>query len=127
MAARKLAFYDHHRMNWHEPNWHIATGGRNSIKGEFMIGDFLKGDPGGVGKGGEFKIVLYDFRQGYDDRDEGLSPQFCVFTDGLLSFNTLAKMGVVEKIRRATIMSRDDLSWLLMANGVRDDSDVKLL
>jgi len=113
--VRRLSFYDHHRQSYHSAVWLP----RPAVVGEFMIGEYaIKG--GGVRNGGEFQITLYRFHNDF------LSPQFSIFDDGLLSFYTLQKMGVVEKIRKADLRHRDDLARLLIKNDVRDRSHTKL-
>lgn len=120
---RRLGFYDHHRMDWHEANWKNSQQHSANI-GEFMIGEYGRNLGAGVGKGGEFKVRIYRFNPGFNSTT--IDVQFCVFTDGLLSFRTLEKMRVVEAIRRASLKDKDDLARLLIRSGVRDLSDKPL-
>lgn len=125
--ARKLSFYDNHRQNYHEATWRPE---HRAHIGDFWVGDYV--GSGGVGPRGEMSLKLYDFaRDRHIVNDDGyvvsapreLTVKIECFTDALGTLRALERMGVIEKIKRASIYSRDDLARLLIDKGLRDRSD----
>lgn len=109
----QLKFYDHHRQNY-------AGNVPCQEAGEFMVGDYGSN----VNEGGEFAIVLHDFRR-QSSSDKGYSPQLRVFSDAHGSFMQAVNLGLLS-VLRGTIQTRDDLSRALIAIGIEDVSDVPL-
>lgn len=125
---RKLSFMDHHRMSYHDTTWRPEF---PAHVGEFYVGDYV-GD-GGVDVRGEMKLSLYSFdhHQRHIVNEQGftvpappvLSVQINCFIDGFGTLRALERMGVLRKLQRTELHSRDDLSRLLIECGLRDRSD----
>lgn len=114
-----LAFYDHHRQSYS----HLPL--RDRFVAEFMVGNYPDDDEGGVATGGEFMIGLHDFNRSY--RQSGLTPQLCVFGDGLGSARILLALADAHEVPLLDeVPDRDAFSRRLLSLGLRDASDKPL-
>lgn len=109
--SMSLSFYDQGRQDYSAavPPEHA---------GEFMLGAYEDDDS--VDTPGEFKIVLHDF-----DSLEALSPQVCVFGDGLGAFRKFIALGGLKTLE-PDCESVDEFSRRLLALGLPDRSDKPL-
>lgn len=115
MSNPQLSFYDHHRQDYHHHIWRNDE--RAGQVGEFMVGDYGAEGLGGVGPLGELSVALYQFYP-----DEALSVQVRFFDDAHGTLHELNRLGVLGAIENADLHSRDALSVLLLAHGLRDAS-----
>lgn len=126
---RKLSFYDHHRMSYHDTTWHRHQQFDGHI-GEFLVGDYPR-EHGTVGPRGEITLQLYQLGHPHYSIEEGrniypVSVKVEVHMDALGTMRALDAMRVFDKIKRAHIETRDDLSRVLLGCGLRDMSHTKL-
>lgn len=104
--AQPLRFYDVARQSY-------AADVPFEDAGEFMIGDY---DDDGVGRDGEFKIVLRDLH-----RRGGLSPQVCAFGDATGSLQRAIDAELLGAIT-ADVATPDEFTRRLLALGFIDKS-----
>ncbi|MFT3866761.1 MAG: hypothetical protein QM729_21070 [Solirubrobacterales bacterium] len=109
-----LGFIDHQRRRY-------AARVRLPNQGEILVGEYLHA--GVTGPLGEFRIVLHDL----GDRGGRLSPQLCVFGDGVTALAALlATEGADLLGLLAPTPGHEQLSRRLLRLGLRDDSDAPL-
>lgn len=105
--AQPLRFYDVARQSY-------AADVPFEDAGEFMIGDY---DDEGVGKDGEFKIVLRDLQGSRG----GLSPQICAFGDATRALRRAIDAGLLDAIA-ADVTDSAEFSRRLLSLGFIDKS-----
>jgi hypothetical protein len=107
----ELSFYDHDRM-------HFAGVVPVSVgEAEFMTGDYS--EHGGVGEGGDFKIVLHRLQA-----KGGLSPQLRVFGDAVGAFQEAIRLGLLTRL--SEVEDSDEFARRLLGLGLRDRSEIPL-
>lgn len=124
----ELSFYDHHRQTY----GHAALHGGDDAVAEFMVGDYgPEGDDNrGVGEGGEFRVAIYRFshtsRDDFFRNDHHLVAQIQAFSDATGTLRAFLDSGAWEALAAASesheLRHRDDVTALLVANGIRDAS-----
>lgn len=120
---RPLSFYDHHRMDWAQPDpeayWRERRYHGGHV-GEISVGDYSysKSDVGIIGPRGEMVLDLYQLAL-----VKPIRVRACVFlteTGGVGVLRALERARILDKIRKAQLRDRDDLTRLLVNCGLRD-------
>ena len=110
-GAGVLAFSDQHRQNYSQK-------APPAEAGEFFLGEYMA--EGGVGRLGEFRIVLHEL----GDRGGRLDPQLRVFGDGTGALGVLlSDDGTVLPALLAPVLDHVEFSRRLLALGITDRSD----
>lgn len=127
-----LAFYDYARQDYAE-----TLPLKGSAEAEFMVGDYGKTLNNGVGLGGEFAIHLHRFSRpdpwpftGQGNRPGlALTAQLRVFSDATGSLDAFMPTWrvVAAESEAGRIRSADDLTRILVENGLRDLSHKPVL